>query len=183
MATKVTFVDYNYLVANSPIYGNLDPTDIDWIIPMSQDKNIERILGTALYNKIKNDVIAGTITGGYKSLLDDFINPSLVFFIASDSLAFNQVKFTNKGLLVKSSENSDPASEEQFNRYKNQLDEFAEYYGQRLVDHLCANSSDFPEYTNQGNNGAAINPVHSAYQTTIYIPNKNITNGNKKWNV
>ena len=170
MATKVSFVNYDYLIKNSPIYGNLDPSDIDWLIPLSQDKNIERLTGTALYNKLKTEVMNGTITGEYKTLLDDFICPALVHYIGSDALAFNQVKFTNKGLLVKSSDNSDPASEEAFKRYKDQLDEFAEYYGQRAVSHICANSADFPEY-NQSVAGE-VDKAGTAYKTTIYIPNK-----------
>lgn len=168
MATQVSFVDYEYLIMNSPVYGNLDKADIEWLIPMSQDKNIERIVSTALYNKLKSDAIAGTLSGEYQILMDDFICPALVHFIVSDALAFNQIKFTNKGLLVKSSENSEPASEEAFKRYKNQLDEFAEYYGQRIIAHICANEAAFPEY-NVFVEGQ-VDKASTAYKTTIYIP-------------
>lgn len=174
--TTTSFIDFEYLVANSPIYGNLDASSIDWLIPASQDKNIERLLGTNLYNKLKSDVQTLIQTSGatqvpaiYKALIDDYISPALVFFIASDALAFNQVSFTNKGVLMKSSENSEQATEEAFKRYKGNLDNFAEYYGQRLVDHLCANKSSYPEYsTNTASD--SIHPEKNAYKTTFYIP-------------
>lgn len=174
MATKVSFINYSYLVDNSPIYGNLDPQDINWIIPISQDSNIERLLGTALYDKLKADIVAsGTTAGAYKVLLDDYINPALAFYVATDALAFNAVKFTNKGLLMKSSENSEQASEEAYNRYKDNLEKFAEYYGNRLVKHLCANTSTYPEYLNAGDDAETIHPADTAYKATFYIPNKN----------
>lgn len=167
--TTTAFVDFDYLKANSPLYGNLDPSSIDWLIPASQDKNIERLLGTNLYNKIKTEIQQSGTTS-YKTLLDEFISPALVFYIASDAIAFNQVSFTNAGLLMKSSENSEQATEEAFKRYKGNLDNFAEYYGQRLVDHLCANKSLYPEYAT--GNGAidAIQPEKTSYRTTFYIP-------------
>jgi hypothetical protein len=169
MATNVSFVDFEYLQANSPLYSNLDPSSIDWLIPASQDKNIERLLGSSLYNKLKSDIQAsGTTT--YKSLIDDYISPALVFFIASDALAFNQVSFTNKGILMKSSENSEQATEEAFKRYKGNLDNFAEYYGQRLVDHLCANKTLYPEYATGNAAIDSIVPEKNAYKTTFYIP-------------
>lgn len=181
MATKVAFIKYDYLVANSPIYGNLDQSSIDWIIPISQDKNIERLIGTALYNKLKSDIInSGTTTGVYKTLLDDYINPALVFFITSDAIAFNQVSFTNNGLLMKSSENSEQATEEAFKRFKGNLDNFAEYYAQRLIDYLCANKAHYPEYTSPGNDIDSIHPEKVGYKTTFYIPT--ITRNKYKWN-
>lgn len=175
--TTTSFIDFEYLVANSPLYGNLDASSIDWLIPASQDKNIERLLGTNLYNKLKSDVKTLIQTSGatqvpapYKALIDDFISPALVFFIASDALAFNQVSFTNAGVLMKSSENSEQATEEAFKRYKGNLDNFAEYYGQRLVDHLCANTTIYPEYATGNASIDSIVPEKNAYKTTFYIP-------------
>ena len=168
MATAVSLIDYDYIVLNSPVYGNLDRADIEWIIPMSQDMHIERLTGTALYSKLKTDAISGTLAGSYKTLMDDYICPALVHYVVSDAIAFNQIKFTSKGLVVKSSDNSDPAGEEAIVRYQNQLNSFAEYYGERLLAYLCANSSSFPEY-NQSVNGE-VDKASSAYRTTIYIP-------------
>ena len=43
----------------------------------------------------------------------------------------------------------------------------AEFYGQRIVDYLCENSSSYPEYTS--NSGADLNPISNAYYTGIKI--------------
>jgi hypothetical protein len=172
MATKVSFVNFEYLQKNSPIYANLSASDVDYIIPVSQDVHIERILGTALYNKLKTDIIAGTISGNYKTLLDDYINPGLVFYIALDAIDFNAIKFTNKGLLRKASDNSTPASQEELQMYKNKIESFAEYYGNRTVKYLCANTNLFPEYNNPGSSEDTIVPTRSGYKATIFIPGK-----------
>lgn len=169
--TKVAFVNYQYLVDNSPIYSNLDPEDINWLIAPSQDINIERLLGTKLYQKIKDDVVNNTLAGVYKTLLDDYVNPSLVFFIAFDAIDFNAIHFTNKGLLRKSSDNSEVATSEELQTYKDKLSTMAEYYGNRIVEYLCANTTDFPEYT-QSTDEDDIVPANSGYKSTIFIPGK-----------
>jgi len=172
--TNVIFVDFEYLQKNSPIYANLDSSDILWIAQVSQDMRMERLLGTSLYSRLKTDIInSGTTTGLYKTLIDDYISPSLVYFIVLDAVDFNAIKFTNKGLLRKSSENSEVATPEELQAYKNKLESFAEYYSQRIVDFLCANITSFPEYSNPGSSADTIHPSQKAYTSTIFIPGKN----------
>lgn len=177
--STVAFVNFEYLQANSPVYANLDPADINWIIAPSQDRNLERLLGTALYTKLKNEIspsgaTKGSYTGAtqYKTLIDDYLSPALVYYIVLDAVDFNAMKFTNKGILRKSSDNSDIATPPELQEYKDKMSTFAEYYGERTVDYLCANPDLFPEYNNPGSDSDTIYPVRTAYNSTFYFPNR-----------
>lgn len=170
----MNFVDFEYLQKNSPIYKNLDTEDINWIISPSQDMRMERLLGSALYSKLKDDIIAsGTTTGAYITLINDYISPSLVYFIALDAVDFNVVKWTNKGLMKKTSDTSELPSESEINTYKGKIETFAEYYATRIIKYLCANTSSFPEYNSPGNTDETIHPTKSGYSAPFYIPGKN----------
>lgn len=169
--SNTIIVDFDYLQENSSIYANLDPADINWIIPVSQDVNLERLIGTALYTKIKTDIQNNALAGAYKTLVDDYLSPALVYYIVLDAVEFNAIKFTNKGMLRKSSDDSDVASPEEIQSYKNKISTFAEHYGNKTVNYLCANMGDFPEY-NQNNNQDDVNPARSGFTSTIYIPGR-----------
>ena len=61
------------LKAFTDINNNLDTDLIKSAIREAQIIELTRILGEKLYDKIVSDVNAGTISGVYKSLLDDYI--------------------------------------------------------------------------------------------------------------
>jgi hypothetical protein len=147
--TQVVFVNFEYLQKNSPIYANLDSADINWVIPISQDIHIKSIIGSALYTKLIDDIITnGNTTGLYANLLDNFICPALVYYIALDAADFNSIKWTNKGLLKKTSETSEIPTQQDITGYKNKLEKFAEFYGTKITEYLEANPNSFPEYQN-----------------------------------
>lgn len=169
--SNTILVDWEYLTKNSPLYHNLDEADIIWLVPISQDINIERLIGTQLYTAIKTKIQGNTLTGAYKTLVDDYLSPALVYYVVLDAVEFNAIKFTNKGLIRKSSDDSDVATPEELQSYKNKIESFAEYYGNRTVNYICANIGDFPEY-NQNNAEDDIQPAKSGYKSSIYIPGR-----------
>ena len=178
MATKTIFISYQHLIKNTPINGNVDESLVDSILPIAQDKNIEPILGTTLYKKLRDDIkTTGTLTGDYKTLMDDYINPCLVLWATVELIPYFTFNFTNKGMVEKSSDNSEPISEEKILRITRQTQSSAEWYSQRLIDYLCANKDLFPEYANPENDIDDIQPGASGYRATIFIPGKS---GNRK---
>jgi len=53
--------------------NNVDSKLIVNAIRESQDIDLQRLLGTLLYDKILSDVQSNTLTGAYQSLVDDYI--------------------------------------------------------------------------------------------------------------
>ena len=58
--------------------NNLDTTLIKNAIREAQDIELQRIVGTVLYQKLLSDVQSSSLTGNYKTLVDDYIQDFLI---------------------------------------------------------------------------------------------------------
>ena len=75
--------------------------------------HIQNYLGTDLYNKISADIIAGTLTGDYLELVNDYIQPMLIHFAMVDYLPFASYELRNGGLFRHRSENAENPTKEE----------------------------------------------------------------------
>lgn len=134
------------------INNNLDVDLISSVIREAQIIHITRLLGTRLYEKILSDVDNDVLTGDYKSLVDDYIQDSLIYWSYYESLETIYLRPRNAGLVKPTGgENNIDADIALYDKKRQSIKNKAEYFSQRLVDYLCFNSSLFPEY-NQGVN-------------------------------
>ena len=88
MATAL-FITREDLVRNSIIDGNVDYDKIIQFVKVAQEIDVQNLLGTDLYNRISADIIAGTLTGDYLSLVTDFIQPTLIWFAQMNYIPFS----------------------------------------------------------------------------------------------
>ena len=79
MATAL-FINRTDLVKNSIIDGNVDTDKFIQFIKIAQQIDIQNLLGTDLYNKISADIVAGTLSGNYLSLVNTYVQPTLIWF-------------------------------------------------------------------------------------------------------
>jgi hypothetical protein len=75
--------------------------------------HIQNYLGTKLYDKISDDIIADTLTGDYLDLVNEYIQPMLIHFAMVDYLPFAAYEVKNNGLLKHRSENSETPSKDE----------------------------------------------------------------------
>ena len=75
---KVLFIKRDDLVRNSVLSGNVDSDKFLQFIEISQEIHIQNYLGTKLYDKLRDDIVAGTLTTAYETLLDTYIQPMLI---------------------------------------------------------------------------------------------------------
>ena len=75
---QALFITRNDLVKYTAVNGNVDTDKFIQFIKISQDIHIQNYLGTDLFNKIGADIIAGTLTGDYLSLVNDYIKPMVI---------------------------------------------------------------------------------------------------------
>ena len=132
--------------------GNVD-TDkfIQWI-KVAQEIHIQNYLGTDLYNKISSDIIAGTLTGNYLSLVNTYIQPMLIHFAMMEYLPFAAYTIANGGVYKHNSENSTSVEKGEVDFLVEKERKIAEYYTQRFVDYMSFNQDLFPEYNSNTNN-------------------------------
>jgi hypothetical protein len=67
----------------------------------AQDIYLQRLTGTSLYEYILNQIDANTLSGNpYKKLVDDFIQPYLIYASYWESLDAIYMRPRNNGLLI-----------------------------------------------------------------------------------
>lgn len=170
MSKNVLLLSEDILKDRTSIHGNVDPKLLFPEIKAAQDMYIHPILGTALYDRIIDDVDAsGTTTGIYKTLLDDYIVDALLYYVLSglpDAISF---QFWNKGVVRKTGDNTELPSMSDLADISNKYRIRAEWYAERLNKYLKQNSSAFPEYESPGDGLDTITPESSSYTMPIYL--------------
>ena len=150
MATAL-FIKPVTLKRNSIIDGNVDVDKFIGFLKISQQIHIKNYLGTDLYNKISNDIIADSLSGDYLTLVNDYIQPMLIHYAMVDYLPFAAYQIKNGGIFKHSSETAETVSKSEVDYLVNKEREFAEYYTRRFIDYMAFNQASFPEYTSNTN--------------------------------
>lgn len=155
MAQKALFVTIKDIKQKSIIGGTVDPDKIVQFVEVAQDTHIQNYLGGKLYNKMQeliiNDTINDVANANYKSLLETYIKPMLIWFTQAEYMPFSAFQISNGGVFRHTSENSQVASMEEINMLTRSALETAEFYTRRFMDYMDFNSELFPEYTSTAN--------------------------------
>ncbi len=97
MATAL-FIKRQDLVKNTALSGNVDTDKLYSSSSWHKKSNVRNYLGTDLYNKISNDIIADTLTGDYLSLVNDYIQDMLIHYAMAEYLPFAAYTISNGGV-------------------------------------------------------------------------------------
>ena len=151
MATAL-FIKRSDIVKNTALSANVDIDKFIQFIALAQEIHVQNYLGTDLYNKISADIIAGTLSGDYLDLVNDYIQPMLIHFAMIEYLPFAAYSISNGGVFKHNSENSSLASKEEIDFLIQKERDYAEYYAQRFIDYMSFNApSKFSEYYSNNN--------------------------------
>jgi len=163
----VLFCNEDKLKSSTALNYNVDTAFLLPHIKVAQDKHIQAIVGSNLYEKLEAEIKAGTLTGNYKILVDDFLQDSIIHYALAEALPFISFKIANGTVTQKNSENGTAASRSDVDYLVQKERDTAEFYGQRAIDYIINNTGLFPEYSN--NTGEDIKPSRCAYKTGLVI--------------
>ena len=153
--SKALFITTKDLKQRSIISGNVDPDKIVQFIEVAQDTHIQNYLGGKLYKKIQALITGGTLNDAanadYKTLLDTYIKPMLIWFAQADYIPFAAFQIGNGGVYKHRSESSDTVSMEEINMLTSKAQETAEIYSRRFMDYMDHYSYLYPEYLESSN--------------------------------
>jgi hypothetical protein len=166
---RVLFISETTLKEQTVINENVDNKVVTPLIVECQDLYILPLIGTGIFEELKTQITAGTVTADNTNLLDNYIVPCLCAYIKYEAPIELNYKFTNKNVSKKNSENSQAISPEEINDLMNRFKNKAEVYGQRLTNFLKANTETYPLYLNPGTGCDIIKPASSAYSCGIYL--------------
>lgn len=168
MATAL-FISEDFLKDNTQVSKNVDIKYIREAILWAQDSEIQTVVGTTYYNALIAYIIAGTLAGVDKSLMDGYIQPCLKHYVTAECIRMAHYKITNKGLQIQNSEQSNPAFKSDVDYICEMEQNKAQWYKQRLVNYLCENGTLFPDYLNPDSGLDVIQPSSNAFKSSIFL--------------
>jgi hypothetical protein len=160
---QVDFININTLKENSLIDDNVDAKLLTPTLRVVQDIYLQKILGTPLYEDFKTKITADETLAAYPNhlaLMRDYIKNVLIYYVCMHSLHAIRYRMMNKGVMVKNSDNSNPADSLEVKVIKDEFRMFAESYAELLTKYLKENTDTFPLYddlTETGMNAATTN--------------------------
>lgn len=143
---KALWIKREDLVRNTLISGNLDTDRFIQFISIAQDIHIQNYTGTKLYEKISNDILAGTLANPYLALVTDYLQPMLIQWAMTEYLPFAAYTVANGGVFKHNSENSTTADKLEVDYLVGKARDLAQYYTDRFITYMSYNQATFPEY-------------------------------------
>ena len=163
----VLFISEEKLKNSTAIGGAVD---MDFILPYlktSQRIYLEPKLGTDLYEALQTKITAGSLTGTYKTLVEDYLMDCLVHFAFYQCLPFLRVRISNNGIGVKTSENLQALTNEEYKDLRQEIINTAEFFLERAIRFICNNTAALPEYSTA--DGADLSPSKTSYYSGLNL--------------
>ena len=167
----VLFISEDKLKSSTAITMNVD---VEFLLPFvrqAQKLYVETKLGTDLTQKLKNEIIGGTLAGAYKTLVDTYIGDMLPNFAFYHAIPFLRFKVENGNIYSKTSETGVALSTEESQHLREEVKNTGEYYMERMIEYVTNNLSSFPEYST--NTGADVSPDRNAYYSNMNLERPN----------
>lgn len=148
---QALFVTREDIVKFTAMNGNVDTDKFIQFVKIAQDIHIQNYLGSKLFNKINDAIVAGTLASPYTTLLSQYIKPMVIHFAMVEYLPFAAYTIANKGVFKHNSENSTNVEKNEVDFLIEKERDIAQHYTNRFVDYMCYNQSLFPEYNTNSN--------------------------------
>ena len=151
MPTQVFLISETKLREFTDINNNVDTELLKNGIREAQDIHLQRLTGTALYQKLLTDVSGSTLSGNYQYLVDTYIQDQLLYAAYYECLEAIYIRPRNNGLLTPTGgDNSREVDLQVYNMKSESVKNKMEWYAERLVNYLIESQNLFPEL-NQNN--------------------------------
>ena len=149
--SKALFITRHDISVFTAANGSIDSDKLLPFINQAQDIHLQNYLGTDLYNKIQADIVAGTLTGNYLNLVNDYIKDMLLHWSMVEYLPYAGVNIANGGIYTKNPENSTALTKEHVDSLIEKSRTTAQFYTNRFIDYMSFNNELFPEYNSNSN--------------------------------
>lgn len=148
---QALFVTREDIVKFTAMNGNVDTDKFIQFVKIAQDIHIQNYLGTKLFDKINDAIVAGTLANPYLALLKDYIKPMVIHFAMVEYLPFAAYTIANKGVFKHNSENSTNVEKNEVDFLIEKERDIAQHYTNRFIDYMSYNQVSFPEYNTNSN--------------------------------
>ena len=161
MAEYVLFVTRNDIVRFTAMNGNVDVDRYLQFCKIAQDRMVQPLLGTKLFEKLQDDIKNNVLINPYKALLEDKIKNIVLHYAMTEYLPWASIQVSNKGLFKFTQENGQIVDKSEVDNLIEKSRSYGEFYAQRFIDYICFNNNLFPEYSSNSNDD--ISPTQQNY--------------------
>lgn len=153
------------------LHNNVDEKLIHPEIMTAQDMYILPALGSALYNRLQQGVEDDDLGEDEDKLIDEYIVPTLVYYVLSELPMGLSYQFYNKGLVRKTDNGTQEPSAQEILDVANRYRSRADYYRQRMIKYLKAEAfnNTFPEYKDTSGRDDDIYPSNEGYSPSVWL--------------
>ena len=147
---KIYLISEDTIKSNSILDANIYGKFLGTAIVETQDMYLSTIIGTPLLNRLYDLVASGDIMAAensdYKLLLDDYIQPVLLYGVQTSIIPLIANKVANAGVLVTNDEKNNNVDRDDVVSLTDFFRNKRDYYTEHLQTYLCKNSTKYPEY-------------------------------------
>lgn len=148
---QALFVTREEVVKFTALNGNLDTDNFIQFVKIAQDIHIQNYLGTKLFDRINDGIVADNLPAAYLMLLNTYIKPMLIHWTMVEYLPFAAYTIANKGVFKHTSENSNSVEKNEIDYLVEKERQVAQNYTRRFIDYMCFNQNTYPEYNQNSN--------------------------------
>lgn len=182
MSANILFINEALLKSRTGISDAIDGKQLKPQIKLAQDMLVQPSLGSTLYLRLQSGIEADNLNTNETNLLNNYITDCLVWYTMSLLPMALGYQFFSKGVLQKTSEESQTPSRGDLELISNSYKQTAEFYKQRMINYLKENYSLYTEYFSPGSGLDVIFPELKAYTCPIflggaYVPSDQRMNG------
>jgi len=95
---EALFITTSDIAKFTALNGNVDVDKYTQFIKIAQDVHLQNYLGTDLFNKINDDIVASTLASPYTTLVTNYIKNVLIHWAMVEYLPFAAYTMANKGV-------------------------------------------------------------------------------------
>ena len=171
MTQDVLWMTEDYFKENSVLNDNVDWRLVQPIMIMVQDQYLHPILGTDLFDTIADEIYAGSVSAENQTLINLYLRKVVLYYTLAELAKVLKYRYNNKGVMVKNSENSQPASLEEVQDMYNYWKQKAEWQSERATKFLRENAttSVYADYYAQVVTSDDILPNSTNFTTSIFL--------------
>lgn len=166
----VLLVSSAKIKAFTQVNDNVDDALLLSSIQISQDIGLQTLLGTRFYNHLLDAVQASTLTTAENTLLQDYIQPYLLWRSVWEALPTLYMRIMNKSVIIGNTEQGSAVDKGSFTYLRNIHQNRYEFYAQRMMDYIKNNPGDYPLYW-QYTSTDGMKPSRENYFGGIHISN------------
>lgn len=147
--TSVLLVSEDFIKTNSAIDDNLFGKFLLPAIREAQDVGLQSIIGSCLYKKLISLISEGLILdeeyAAYKALLDDYIQPYMLYQVHVGIVPIISVKLANIGTVLTNDEYVSNLNNKERDLVLHHYQNLADSYCKQLQNYLKTNKDLYPE--------------------------------------